>query len=262
MNDRPVPEENSPVTLRRELKGYHLFALSFGSIVGTGWITGVGIWLNLAGTWGAVIGFALGGAVISLIGLCYAQLAIRYPRAGGEISYSYEMWGIDAAFICGWLMVLIYVSAISFQAIVVGWFIDAALPQFRGPLLYQVAGEPVHATTLVVAGALALLIYRINRNGVGEAASFQAWSTFIKILISLSFFGAALTVGDVANFDPAWSPRPGDVSIAGIWAVFATTPFFLGGFDVVPLAMGERAESVSSRAVHVAIVGSVAAAVI
>lgn len=251
------------MTLRRELKAHHLFALSFGTIVGTGWITGVGIWLGLAGSLGSILGFALAGFVMVLIALCYAQLAVRYPRAGGEITYAYHMWGLDTAFVTGWFMVLIYVTSISFQAVVLGWMLDVLAPQeLRGPRLYTVLGEPVYLMPTLAGIALGVAIAWINYRGVRGVAQFQSWLTFGKIAVSLVFFACTLAVGRLEYLEPAWGPREGELATAGMWAVFATTPFFLAGFDVVPLAMGESAVSTSRRTVHIAIVGSLVAAVV
>jgi basic amino acid/polyamine antiporter, APA family len=249
------------IALKRELKTHHLFALSFGSIIGTGWITGVGLWIGLAGSYGAILGFVMGGIVIGLIGLCYTQLAVRFPKAGGEISYAYRMWGLGAAFICGWFMVLIYISSIAFQMVVIGWFLGILAPGMQGPVLYTVLGEAVHLVPLLASVPIALLILRVNLVGVRQAAAAQSWLTYVKVLIAIGFFALALTHGDSANLDPKWDGATAG-GMAGIWAVFAMTPFFLGGFDVVPLAMGERAHGTRVRGVMLAIVGSIAAAVL
>jgi basic amino acid/polyamine antiporter, APA family len=249
--------------LRRVLKGHHLFALSFGTIVGTGWITALGIWLGLAGSLGSIVGFTLGGAVMILIAFCYAQLAVRYPQAGGEIIYAYQMWGTRTAFVTGWLMVLIYITAISFQTVALAWMLEVLVaPEIRGPRLYSVLGEPVYAFPLVFAVLVGALIAWLNRHGVAGLARFQSVLTFGKIAISLVFFGFAIGRGEVENLEPLWSPQAGERSWTGLWAVFATAPFFLAGFDVIPLAMGEKSATTSRRAVYIAIVGSLVAAIV
>lgn len=251
-----------PTQLRRELAAHHLFALSFGTIVGTGWITGLGIWLGIAGSFGSMIGFALGGVVMMLIALCYAQLAIRYPQAGGAIAFTYHLWGVDAAFISGWCMVLVYVTAISFQTVTITWMLEALVsPAIRGPALYSIFGEPVYAMGVAVALVVGLGLAWLNYRGVGGMARFQSWFTFGKIAIAVVFFACALPAGNLEYLEPYWKSSEQGFAMAGVWAVFATAPFFLAGFDVVPLAMGEARESTSRRAVYIAIVGSLVAAV-
>lgn len=265
MND-PYPtatQSTGGVTqLRRELRAHHLFALSFGTIVGTGWITALGIWLGLAGSLGSILGFALGGLVMTLIALCYAQLAVRYPQSGGAIAYAYHTWGVDAAFVAGWCMVLVYATAISFQTVAITWMLEALLtPAARGPALYSVFGEPIYATALLLAIGVGACIAWLNYRGVGVLARFQSWLTFGKIAIAVVFFACAFPAGRLEHLEPYWAAHEGGFSAAGVWAVFATAPFFLAGFDVVPLAMAETSASTSKRGVYVAVVGSLVAAV-
>jgi basic amino acid/polyamine antiporter, APA family len=196
-----------------------------------------------------------------LIAICYSQLAVRYPRAGGEISYAYHMWGIDAAFLCGWFMVFSYVTTITFQAVVLGWMFDVLAPSLRGPMLYTVLETPIYLAPTLLSLVAGVVIVLLNSREVRAMAQFQSWLTFGKILLSVIFFSGALYYGSAENLVPKWSANAIDFSWAGIFAVFATAPFFLAGFDVVPLAMGEKATTTTSRAVHVAVVGSLVAAV-
>lgn len=255
-------DANAATQLRRVLKAHHLFALSFGTIVGTGWITGLGIWLGLAGSLGSALGLALGGTVMILTAVCYAQLALRYPTAGGEIAYALHLWGRDVSFVTGWCMVLVYVTAISFQTVALAWMLEVLVgPAMRGPVLYEVLGEPVHLTATLAAVAVGGAIAWLNHRGVAAIAGLQSWLTFGKVAISLVFFACALAMGDLRNLAPLWSARSGEFSMVGLWAVFATAPFFLAGFDVVPLAMGESRAGISRRAVYVATVGALLAAI-
>jgi amino acid transporter len=252
-----------PDRLRRQLSAHHLFALSFGTIIGTGWITGLGIWLGLAGPFGSIAGFALGAVVMLLIGLCYARLAVRHRRSGGAIAYAYDLWGVDAAFASGWCMVLVYVTAISFQTVAIAWMLEALLtPAVRGPALYTAFGENVYAITALAALAVGASIAWLNYRGVQVLARFQSVLTFAKIAIAVVFFACALAVGRVEYLEPGWSADATGFSAAGMWAVFATAPFFLAGFDVIPLAMGETSPHVTRRAVYVAIIGSLVAAAV
>jgi amino acid transporter len=119
----------------------------------------------------------------------------------------------------------------------------------------------VYASPLALAVLVGGFITWLNRRGVAGLARFQSALTFGKIAISLVFFALALTRGDVANLEPLWTAPGGSETWTGLWAVFATAPFFLAGFDVVPLAMGEKSVSTSKRAVYIAIIGSLVAAV-
>ena len=71
--------------LQRGVGARQFFTLAFGSIIGVAWVVVLGTWLDIAGPLGAVLGFALGGALMLLIGLCYAELMTTLPAAGGEV---------------------------------------------------------------------------------------------------------------------------------------------------------------------------------
>jgi APA family basic amino acid/polyamine antiporter len=92
-----VPD-NAP---RRVIRPAGFFALSFGSMVGSGWIILLGDWLKRAAPGGALLALLAGGALMALVGCCYAELAARLPRAGGEFLYALEGLGRTAAFIVG-----------------------------------------------------------------------------------------------------------------------------------------------------------------
>src|SRR6185503_12573869 len=73
-----------PDGLARSLKSPELFALGFGGIVGAGWVVAIGGWLEQAGPGGAIVAFAIGGVVMSLVGVCYAEITTTLPVSGGE----------------------------------------------------------------------------------------------------------------------------------------------------------------------------------
>ncbi len=62
-------------TLKKEIKLRSLFMLAFGTIIGIAWLIVLGSWLSQAGSLGAIIGFVIGGGMMLLIGVCYAEVA-------------------------------------------------------------------------------------------------------------------------------------------------------------------------------------------
>ena len=141
--------------------------------------------------------------------------------------------------------------------------IDALVPRaLQGVKLYETGGESIFALPVAFSLIVGAVIAWLNHRGTREIAVVQSWLTFGKIFISLAFFACAAQVGHWENLEPRWGPAHATISGAGLWAVFATAPFFLAGFDVIPLAMGEKSVETSRRAVYFAIVGSVAAAVL
>ncbi len=107
---------NQPITLR------HFFALALGIIIGVGWISVMGDWLRQAGSGGAMLAFLFGTMIVLPAGLCYAELAHRYPGAGGGILYCYRAFGSFGAFMMGWALLFAYITAVLFLvAASAGW---------------------------------------------------------------------------------------------------------------------------------------------
>ena len=102
---------------RRVLGSKDVLALAFGAMIGWGWVVLTGGWVIAAGSAGAMIAFAIGGAVVILIGLTYAELASAMPLTGGEHVYSHRALGMGASFFCTWAIILGYVSVVAFEAV-------------------------------------------------------------------------------------------------------------------------------------------------
>ncbi len=92
-------------------------ALAFGAMIGFGWIVLTGEFLDGAGTLGAALAFVLGGGIIGLVGLTYAELVTAMPHSGGEHHYVLRAIGSRGAFVCSWFLVLGYLSVVAFEAV-------------------------------------------------------------------------------------------------------------------------------------------------
>ena len=250
----------TPVRLKKEVTLPQLFALAFGSIIGVGWITVLGFWLSAAGPGGAVLAFAAAGVVILLIGLCYAEMATAIPVAGGEVAYAYQVFGLRASFVVGWLLVLGYAGVVVFEVISVGWVLEALAPALRGPVLYSVAGSDVSLGGLVggLAGMAAIAWFNIR--GAKTAARFQELLIAGLFVMTLIFVGFAFARGDGANLQPLFAVDASGLVLPGILAVFVTAPFWFSGFDVIPQAMGERSGTASLKLVPWVLALSIGAA--
>jgi len=251
---------NTPPTLKNELKLRNFFTLSLGTIIGVGWITIMGAWLRDAGSLGTVLAFIAGGFFMTLIGLCYAEVAAMYPVSGGEVAYAYEIFGTQASFASGWFLALSYIATVGFEVVSVGWILGALAPRIEGPVLYRVLGDDLHLGSLVVGLGVMALITWINYRGARSTATFQDVMTYGLLAISLVFITAGVFGGDIRNLEPLFVRRSQGWTWMGILAVFATTPFWLSGFDVVPQAMGEKAPGTLLSKMGRVIVSSLAVA--
>ncbi len=246
--------------LKQTLGPVQFFSIGFGGIVGVGWIVYMGLWFSQAGPAGTTIAFLVGGLLMALIGLCYAEIGTMFPVAGAEAAYAYGAFGRVMSFVVGWAMVLMMTAVVPYVSISLAWILDVLLPGIAGPELYSWRGQPIRALSLVIAIAWTLWLGFLNYRGIEGAAKFQDWLTYGKIAISLLFIGAGIFGGSVKNLEPMFQAPPGGTVLGGMLAVLATTPWFFGGFNEIPQVLEERKENTSVRAIGLIVVLSILAA--
>ena len=127
---------DSSLDLRRVLDLKDTLALSFGAMVGWSWVILSGVWIQNGGSLGAVLGFAMAGLPIMLIGLLYAELASAMPVVGGEHEYSLRALGRIGSFVCTWAIVFVYASVCAFEAVALPTVIDYWFPDYQ-PAMVQ-----------------------------------------------------------------------------------------------------------------------------
>ena len=121
---KPIPRPQ----LRKAVSARQFFMLAFGTVVGVGWLVYPGVWLSNSGPLGAIAGFAGGGVIMLVIALCYAEMAGMFPVSGGEVAYTYEVYGLRLSFLCGWLLAFEYIAVTSWEAISLALIADALFP--------------------------------------------------------------------------------------------------------------------------------------
>src|SRR6185369_17688249 len=82
-------------TLRRVLTFWPLVLYGLGVIVGAGIYVAIGSVIARAGDT-APVAFLLAGVTAAMTGLCYAELASRFPEAAGSVAYVRHGFGSNA----------------------------------------------------------------------------------------------------------------------------------------------------------------------
>lgn len=80
--------------MKKSLGVVDIIALAFGAMVGWGWVVLAGGWVFSAGTWGAMTAFFIGGLIVIMIGITYAELIASMPVTGGEHTYTHRALGV------------------------------------------------------------------------------------------------------------------------------------------------------------------------
>src|SRR5258708_38653711 len=104
------------IALARNLRVVDYFTLGWGTMVGVGWLVVMDDWLWRGGTLGALLGFAIGGALLLPIGYVYGQLVTALPDAAGEVAYTAKVFPRSVSFATGWMMILAYLIVCPWEA--------------------------------------------------------------------------------------------------------------------------------------------------
>jgi len=240
--------------LRRDIGIIGLLFTAIGSIIGSGWLFGALNAAEIAGP-ASIIAWAIGGVMIILIGLCYAELGTMFPISGGVVRFPHYSFGSFTSYTLGWIT---WVAAASTTSIEV----EAALQYATNyiPWLQHLeGGVPVLTVAgfFVAAGMLAVfsLINVIGIRWFARLNNALVWWKLVIILVVIItflftvFHKSDFTQATAGGFMPfGWSGVFTSIATAGI--VFS----YLGFRQGVELA-GETHNP--QRNVPIAIIGSV-----
>jgi basic amino acid/polyamine antiporter, APA family len=222
-------------TLARKLRVVDYFTLGWGTMVGVGWLVVMDDWLLRGGVLGAVLGFAIGGALLLPIGYVYGRLVGRMPDAAAEIAYTAKVFPPWISFATGWMMILSYFIVCPWEAVAVGKIAAYIFPGLNSFELYRVAGQSVFLPRVVIGLALTGLLTYLNYQGVRLSATFQNWTTFGTLALFVVFVSFGAAKGSPGNLPPLFT-HGGFISIL---LVLQIVPYFMTGFESVGKASEE-----------------------
>lgn len=211
-----------------------MLAVSFGAMIGFGWVVLTGEWLSAAGSLGAVLAFVLGGVLVLFVGLTYAELVAALPKVGGEHEYALRALGVRASFVASWAIALGYVSVVAFEAVALPTTLEYLLPDYKVGSLWSVAGYDVYASWAAIGIAGAVVIAAVNYVGIKPSSVFQAIAVLLLLAVGALLLVGVGVGGSAANFAPLFSG-----GAAGLLTVLLMTPFLFVGFDIIPQSAEE-----------------------
>ncbi len=245
---------------KKSLTKLDYFALTFGMIIGIGWVTVLGFWLADAGPFGATLAFGIGFLLFIPVGLCYAEMAGIYPHVGGPIVYALREMGVVASYITGWMLALTFFFVIIFEALSLGWLMETLWPASMGPLLYSFMGSDIYLGHILFGIGINTVLCLTNLKGGSSSGVAQQALTGVLIVIVLVLIGAAVFKGSVDNLAPAFIESANGSIWPGVIAVFVSVPFYLTGFESIAQGISERDKSVSAKSIANIIILSIAVA--
>jgi APA family basic amino acid/polyamine antiporter len=224
-----------------------LVALGAAGVLGTSWVYTASDFFAKYGAGGEIFGLAVGGLLAASIALAYAELASRFPRAGGEIVFACAAYGRRIAFIAGWLLVGAYVSSLAFYVTASGMLLAVLFPGLKSIPLYSIAGARVYLPVLGVGVLLTCVVWAFTAFGMRLAGTIQLLLFAAMVTIWLALLAVGFTTGNIDNFWPAYDQDSDPVTSTLRFVLPAMT--FLTGFSLVSV-LAEDAALPPRRVAH------------
>ncbi|MBQ6196607.1 MAG: APC family permease [Lachnospiraceae bacterium] len=265
-NQTPEVKQNEP-GLRKQLSPMHVWAIAFGCVIGWGSFINPGKkFLPNSGVAGTAIAMFFGALVMMIIAFSYAYMVPKYPKAGGEFTFTKMCFGKTSAFVCGWFLVAAYLTNVPMNSTAIGLIVDGldgAADILKFGFHYQIAGFDVWMGEMIFAMAILIIFGTLNIIGVKKAGIVQTILACLLAVSVLTLTVAALCSDktSIANMAPWWGfnkseaiaaytngtfssidefSHSGSLGIASaILATFAIAPWAYVGFDTIPQAAEE-----------------------
>ena len=226
---------------KKEMRIVDVFSLALGAIIGWGCFVLPGTsFLPKAGPLGTFLGLSLGGVMVCIIGVCYGYLIEKYPESGGEFIYAYKNLGENTGFVCGWFLLLSYISIIPLNVTAVSLVFKYVLGDIlEWGYLYSVYSWDVYLGEVLMSLFLLVLFAFLNIKGVKSAGAFQTFLVGLLVITIVSLTVGMFILGNnpIENLSPAF---PSDSSsFTSVIAVMSMAPWAFSGFDCIPQATEE-----------------------
>lgn len=214
MDERPDDQRS----LQRLLGPTTAFLVGLGVAVGSGIFRTPGLTAqSLGSVSGIVVAWLFGGLFVLAAGMVTAELATRFPRAGGEYVYLREAYGELVAFFFGY----------SYTVFIIGGG-AATIAAACGEVIATLLGWSAESAPPLATGVI-LAVVAVNAFGLRAGAALQNALTVLK----LGLLVAIAAVGFIWGQAPLdWSrPMLPAAGLSGVVAFVAALPPVLWAYD-------------------------------
>ena len=210
--------------LRRDLGFQQLFFLSFGSIIGSGWLFATLSAGAVAGP-AALLSWLIAAVLVIFIALNYAEVAAMIPRSGGVVRYPHLTHGGYLGFAMSWAFMLSVVSTTAIEALAVVTYAAGYVRGWIGVDLTNTVGGVAVLTGpgILLAIVLMVFFFLVNVFGVKFFGEFNRWASWWKTIIPILTFVLLFFAFNASNFTAygGFVPRGADnvfnaIAVGGI----------------------------------------------
>ncbi|MGH3367229.1 MAG: APC family permease [Nocardioidaceae bacterium] len=186
--------------LRRDVGKLSLLFTGVGAIIGSGWLFGALYASQIAGP-ASVISWVVGGVIVMIIGIVYAELSTMFPVAGGIIRFPQYAFGSLASYSSGWISWLAAAAVTPVEVLATTQYADPYIGWLMYPQgeIYLLTGPGA-----AVAIALMFLYSLVNVLGVKVFAQFNNvlvwWKLAVIAVLIVALFWLEFDLGNFTEF--------------------------------------------------------------
>jgi lysine-specific permease len=218
-------------TLKRELKSRHLTMISIGGAIGTGLFLSSGAAISTAGPGGALLAYAIVGAMVFFIMTSLGEMAAFMPVSGSFSTYGTKFVDPAFGFAIGWTYWFSWAMTIAAELaastmIMKFWFPDSP--------------------SLVWSASFLALIFLLNYLSVKGYGEGEYWLSLIKVSAIVIFIIVGLLMifgimgGEAVGFKNFTGDKaPFSGGIVSVFIVFIAAGFSFQGTEIVGVTAGE-----------------------
>lgn len=238
---------------QRAISPLGLLLAGIGSIIGSGWLFGPLYAAQIAGP-AAVLSWIIGGLLMIVIALTFAELGSAFPVAGGMIQFAQYSHGPLVSFMIGWMVWISSVAVAPVETLGIIQYLANYVPGLVETV------EETHVLSnvgMVVAAGIMFIMCILNFYGAKFFSRSNSIITAIKLivpivtvilLISMSFHGSNFHDAPSGGFAPfGWHGIVAALPLGGV--IYS----FIGSNTVLQLA-GETKNP--QRSIPLALIGS------
>ncbi len=227
--------------LKREIGLFSATVVVVANMIGTGIFTTSGfIIAEVPNPWAFQFCWLIGGLFALCGALCYGELGVRCPQAGGEYAYLREAFGRRLGFLSGWISLVVGFSA-PIAAAAMACTTYLLPPGMSTPLWSWTPGGitlvSLSPAALIACGTI-LLLSLLHFHSLSLGTRVQNGLTLLKVGIILVLMIAAVFggQGSLDHFHPSSTDAPffsADWAVSLIFVSFAYSGWnaaaYLGG---------------------------------
>ncbi|WP_182347818.1 APC family permease [Tomitella gaofuii] len=229
--------------LKKTIGPMALVAVGAAGIIGSSFLYLTSDFFAEFGLGGTVFGMILATVFAGCVALAISELTSSFPRAGGELVFSYVAFNRGTGFIVGWLLIGIFTGIVAFYVTAAGFLVSTVAPGMNSIPLYSIGGKTVFLPVLALGIVLMLFMLAINWFGASLSFRLQLVLFLAMVVIGIVVVAVGFGAGSIDNFWPMFDASLADGSSPLSQSVSFILPAlgFLTGFSIVAVMAEEAA---------------------